>query len=162
MKRTKYCGEIRPSDLGNEVSLVGWVQRRRDHGGLIFIDLRDRAGIAQVVFGEDISASALEVARKMRSEFVVRVRGKVSRRPQGTENPHLESGEVEVLGEEAVILNEAKTPPFAIEDQIEISEDLRLTYRYLDLRRRPLQENLFLRHRAYQTIRRFLDSEGFI
>jgi len=141
---------------------MGWVQRRRDHGGLIFIDLRDRAGIAQVVFGEDISTSALEVARRMRAEFVILVRGKVSRRPQGTENPHLGSGEVEVLAEEAIILNEAKTPLLPIEDQIEVSEDLRLTYRYLDLRRRPLQENLLLRHRVYQTIRRFLDSEGFM
>jgi len=141
---------------------MGWVQSRRDHGGLIFIDLRDREGVAQIVFGDDAPASALEVAKRMRQEYVISVRGKVSRRPEGTENPHLESGEVEVLAQEAMILNEAKTPTFPIEDRVDVSEDLRLTYRYLDLRRRPLQKNLFLRHRVYQSIRRFLDSEGFI
>jgi aspartyl-tRNA synthetase len=162
MKRTKYCGEIRTSDIGLEVCLMGWVQRRRDHGGLIFIDLRDREGLAQIVFGEDAPASVMEEVRRVRPEYVIAVKGKVSRRPAGTENPHLSSGEVEVQGKEAVILNEAKTPVFPIEDQLDAAEDLRLTYRYLDLRRPPLQKNLLLRHRAYQTIRRFLDQEGFI
>jgi aspartyl-tRNA synthetase len=141
---------------------VGWVQRRRDHGGLIFIDMRDRQGLAQVVFGDDASASALEAAKKMRQEFVICVRGVVSSRPRGTENPSLPTGEVELLAQEAMILNEAKTPAFPIEDRIEVAEDLRLAYRYLDLRRPPLQRNLFLRHRVYQTIRHFLDAEGFI
>jgi len=162
MKRSKYCGEIGPSDIGQEVRLMGWVQRHRDHGGLIFIDLRDRAGLAQIVFGEEAAASTLEEAKRMRPEFVVAIKGKVSRRPPGTENPHIPSGEVEVQAKEAIILNEAKTPVFPIEDHLDVSEDLRLTYRYLDLRRRPLQRNLFLRHRVYQTIRRFLDSEGFV
>jgi aspartyl-tRNA synthetase len=162
MKRSKYCGEIRASDIGQQVCIMGWVQRCRDHGGLIFIDLRDREGIAQVVFGAHSSAAAAEAAKKMRQEYVVAVRGKVSCRPQGAENPHLGSGEVEVLAEEAVILSEAKTPAFPIEDHLEVSEDLRLTYRYLDLRRPSLQWNLRLRHRVYQCIRSFLDSEGFI
>ena len=162
MKRSKYCGEICSSDIGREVCVMGWVQRRRDHGGLIFIDLRDRAGLAQILFGDDAPLLAIEAARKMRPEYVVAVRGRVSRRPEGTENPHLDSGEVEVLAEEAIILNEAKTPAFPIEDQIDVSEDLRLTYRYLDLRRPSLQKNLLLRHRVYQIIRRFLDAEGFI
>jgi aspartyl-tRNA synthetase len=162
MKRSKYCGEIRADDIGQEVCLMGWVQRHRDHGGLIFIDLRDREGLAQIVFGDDASISAVEVAKQMRPEFVVAIKGKVSRRPSGTENPHIASGEVEVRAEEAAILNEAKTPVFPIEDHLDVSEDLRLTYRYLDLRRRPLQKNLFMRHRAYRTIREFLNSEGFI
>jgi aspartyl-tRNA synthetase len=144
------------------VTLNGWVDRRRDLGGLIFVHLRDREGIVQVVFNPERFASAHECAKAMRPEFVVAVRGEVARRPPGTENPDLPSGQVEVVAHEAVILNEAKTPVFPIEDETDVAEDIRLAYRYLDLRRPPLQRNLQLRHRLYQVVRRYLDGQGFL
>ncbi len=162
LRRTHYCGAVRESDAGRTVRLVGWVQRRRDHGGLIFVDLRDREGIVQVVFGPEVGATAHEVARRLRAEFVVAVGGEVVRRPAGTENAALPTGQVEVRATATEILNEAKTPVFPIEEDSSVAEDLRLTYRYLDLRRPPLQPNLRLRHRTYQVVRRYLDAQGFL
>ena len=161
-RRTHYCGAVRETDAGRTLRLVGWVQRRRDHGGLIFVDLRDREGIVQVVFGPEVGATAHEVARRLRGEFVVAVGGEVVRRPAGTENAALPTGQVEVRATAAEILNEAKTPVFPIEEDSSVAEDLRLTYRYLDLRRPPLQRNLRVRHRAYQVVRRYLDAQGFL
>lgn len=161
-ERTHYCGAVRATDADRTVRLVGWVQRRRDHGGLIFVDLRDREGIVQVVFGPEVGAAAHEVARRLRAEYVVAVGGEVVRRPAGTENAALPTGQVEVRATTAEILNEARTPVFPIEEDSSVAEDLRLTYRYLDLRRPPLQRNLRLRHRAYQVVRRYLDAQGFL
>ena len=163
LRRSHYCGELRASDVDKEVVLVGWVHRRRDHGGLIFIDLRDRVGLAQVVFNPSISPEAHEKVGSVRSEFVLAVRGKVVRRPEGTVNPNLATGEVEVLVEEVRILNESKSPPFSLEEEApEASESLRLRYRYLDLRRASLQENFILRHQVMQVVRNYLSSEGFL
>ncbi len=160
--RSLYCGEVRATHAGQVVTLNGWVDRRRDLGGLIFVHLRDRQGIAQVVFNPERFAAAHERAKTMRPEFVVAVRGEVCCRPPGTENRDLPTGEVEVVAQEAVILNEAKTPVFPIGDETDVAEDIRLTYRYLDLRRAPLQRNLRLRHRFYQVTRRYLDGQGFL
>ncbi|MBI5167726.1 MAG: aspartate--tRNA ligase [candidate division NC10 bacterium] len=161
-RRTGYCGELRASHVGQEVILMGWVHRRRDHGGLIFVDLRDREGQVQVVFNPERGQEAYEVARRMRPEYVGAIRGRVAMRPPGTENPALDTGQVEVLAEEARILNEARTPVFPIEEETAAAEEVRLAYRYLDLRRPSLQQNLRLRHRVYQVIRSFLDRNGFI
>ncbi len=161
-ERSLYCGALRATHVGQIVTLNGWVDRRRDLGGLMFVHLRDREGVAQVVFNPERFAAAHECARAMRSEFVVAVRGEVCRRPPGTENSDLATGEVEVVAQDAVILNDAKTPVFAIEEETDVAEDIRLTYRYLDLRRPPLQRNLRLRHRFYQVTRRYLDTQGFI
>ena len=160
-ERTLYCGAVRAAQLGQIVTLNGWVDRRRDLGGLIFVHLRDREGVLQAVFNPERHAAAHAVAEAMRSEFVVAVRGEVTRRPAGTENTSLPTGEVEVVAHEAVILSEAKTPVFAIEDESDVAEEIRLAHRYLDLRRAPLQRNLRLRHRFYQVTRRYLDRQGF-
>jgi aspartyl-tRNA synthetase len=141
---------------------MGWVQRRRDHGGLIFLDLRDREGITQVVFYPELSPGAHEAAHQIRGEYVVAVRGRVAPRPAGTENPSLPTGGVEVQAIELKILNRAKTPVFAVEEDTDAGEDLRLKYRYLDLRRPGLQRNLTMRHRAASSIRRFFDDHGFV
>jgi aspartyl-tRNA synthetase len=161
-KRTLYCGQVRPEHAGTAVTLNGWVDRRRDLGGLIFVHLRDREGVVQVVFNPEQFPAAHERAEAMRSEFVVAVRGEVRVRPDGTVNPAMPTGEIEVLAREATILSEAKTPVFPIEDECGVAEETRLTYRYLDLRRAPLQRNLRLRHRFYQTTRRHLDGRGFL
>lgn len=162
LKRTHGCGAIDLKDVGQTVVLGGWVQRRRDHGGLVFIDLRDRSGIVQVVFSPDVAAAGFATAEAVRPEYVLLISGRVRRRPEGTANPHLGTGEVEVYAQEARILNKAKTPPFYIEDGIEVDETLRLRYRYLDLRRPEMQKALMLRHRATQSVRNFLDGEGFL
>ena len=161
-KRSCYCGELRSGDAGRRVTLAGWVDKRRDLGGLIFVHLRDREGIVQVVFNPERFAAAHGVAEAMRPEYVVALRGEVRRRPEGTVNPEMPTGEIEVLAEEATILSEAKTPVFPIEDETAVAEELRLTYRYLDLRRAPLQRNLRLRHRFYQVTRGYLDRQGFV
>jgi aspartyl-tRNA synthetase len=153
---------LNTSHLDKQVVLMGWVQRRRDHGGLIFVDVRDREGIVQTVFNPERQPVAHEVAHRMRSEFVVAVRGTVHPRPPGTENPSLPSGAIEVAVEEAWILSEAKPPVFAIEDESDVSEEIRLAYRYLDLRRPSMLRNLRLRHRSYQVVRDYLDGHGFI
>ncbi|HEY3346774.1 MAG TPA: aspartate--tRNA ligase, partial [Nitrospirota bacterium] len=161
IKRTHNCGELRASDIGNTVSLAGWVQGRRDHGGLIFIDLRDRAGITQIAFSEDSSIAAHKLAESVRTEFVLAVTGKVFKRPEGTDNPSLPTGAVEVYISDLEILNTSKTPPFPLEDDTDASEALRLKYRYLDLRRPALQKVLLTRSKISQTVRNFLESEGF-
>ncbi|MEE9538505.1 MAG: aspartate--tRNA ligase [candidate division NC10 bacterium] len=162
MRRSCYCGEVTAEKVGEAVTLMGWVHRRRDHGGLIFVDLRDREGIVQVVFDPEHGVEAYETARRLRSEYVIAVSGEVRRRPPGTENVDLKTGEVEVPAVEALILNEARTPVFPLDDDRPVSEELRLTYRYLDLRRSSLQENLRIRHRGYQVVRAFCDRHGFI
>jgi len=160
--KNQSCGELNKKHIGSQVTLAGWVDRRRDHGGLIFIDLRDREGIVQVVFNPEVSKECHRVASDLRSEYVVRVSGKIAPRPKGTENPNLATGEIEVIAESSEILNPSKTPPFYINEETEVEESLRLKYRYLDLRRPRMKENLFLRHQIIKFIRDFLDARGFI
>ena len=160
--RTYYCGELREKHAGEIVKLKGWVQRRRDLGGLIFIDLRDRTGIVQVVFSPEVSPEALAIADKVRNEYVLDVEGKVVIREKGTENPKIKTGNIEVQCHKITIINESKTPPFKIENETDISEEVRLKYRYLDLRRPVMYETLKLRHKTTMTVREFLDKEGFV
>ncbi|MCS7233719.1 MAG: aspartate--tRNA ligase [Synergistetes bacterium] len=161
-KRSSYCGELSEGDIGKEVTLMGWVNRERDHGGLTFIDLRDRTGIVQLVFGPDIEPKAHEKAKKVRSEYVIAVKGEVKRRPSGTENPALKTGNIEVWCREIKILNTSLTPSFSIADDIDVDENVRLRFRYLDLRRPKMQSNIILRHKAALWIRNFLSSQGFL
>ncbi len=162
MLRTHTCGELRTEDAGKEVTLAGWAHRRRDHGGLIFINLRDREGIMQVMFDPSRSQEAHQIASQVRSEYVLQITGQVVRRPAGQENPEMSTGEIEVLADTIKILNDARTPPFYIEDEASTDEALRLRYRYLDLRRRAMQRKLILRHKVISFIRRFLDARGFV
>ncbi len=162
MVRDKWCGEIMESDIGSNMSLAGWVFRRRDHGGLIFVDLRDRSGIAQVVFSPDASKEAHELAHDLRGEFVISVSGEIRKRPEGTENPNIPTGMVELYAKKLTVLNESSPLPFPMEEAAEASESLRLKYRYLDLRRPELQRNLIVRHRAAKVIRDYLDEKGFL
>ncbi len=161
MHRTHYCGELRKTHIGQEVVLQGWVHGRRDHGGLIFIDLRDRSGLAQIVFNPEHALEAHHLAKELRAEFVIEIRGTVQERPAGTINLDLPTGEVEIPVAELRILNSAKTPPFPIEDE-PAAETLRFKYRYLDLRRPVMQTNLRLRAAIARTSRRFLDEHGFL
>ena len=161
-KRTHHCGKLSTDNIGEKVVLMGWVQRRRDHGGLIFLDLRDRSGIVQVVFSPEESEDAFKVAETARSEWVLEVIGEVKRRPSGTENPKMATGEIEVYASDVIVLNKSKTPPFYIEDNIDVDENLRLKYRYLDLRRHKMQNIMMLRHRAAKAVRDFLDENGFL
>ena len=161
LKRTAHCGSLGLPEAGREVILNGWVNRRRDHGGLIFLDLRDRSGIVQVLFDPSDFLEAHAIAQEVRGEFVLAVRGVVRPRPAGTENPELPTGEVEVLASEVEVLNPAQTPPFSHLDHTETDEMIRLKYRYLDLRSPKMQANLELRHRAAQATREFLTQEGF-
>lgn len=160
--RTYYCGEVSEQAVGEKVTLKGWVQRRRDLGGLIFIDLRDRTGIVQIVFSPDVSEEALRVAETIRSEYVLDVEGVVVRREEGQVNPNLPTGKIEVHAERVTILNEAKTPPFTIADDTDVAEDVRLKYRYLDLRRPVMFQTFKMRHQVTKAIRDFLDEEGFL
>ncbi|NTU42016.1 MAG: Asp-tRNA(Asn)/Glu-tRNA(Gln) amidotransferase GatCAB subunit C, partial [Nitrospirales bacterium] len=162
MFRDKGCGEVRESEIGSRISLAGWVFRRRDHGGLIFVDLRDRTGISQVVFSPDVSAAAHALAHDLRGEFVIAVSGEVRRRPEGTVNPNLPTGAVELYAESLQLLNEAAPLPFPMEDAADASEFLRLKHRYLDLRRPELQKNLIIRHKATKVMRDYLDESGFL
>lgn len=162
MFRTHYCGKISEKDLDTEVTLSGWVHRRRDHGGLTFIDLRDREGIVQVVFNPQLAESVHQQAHSLRSEYVIQITGKVVRRPEETENLSIPTGRVEILAEALNILNRSKTPPFLIEDGEDVSESLRLQYRYLDLRRPGMQKIFVLRHRLSQAIRQFLNQNQFL
>ncbi|HYA93683.1 MAG TPA: aspartate--tRNA ligase [Thermodesulfobacteriota bacterium] len=162
LKRTGYCGDINKKDVNREVTLLGWVQRRRDLGGLIFIELRDRQGIVQVVFNPEVSPGAHEKAQSLRSEYVAGIKGIVVARPEGTANLKLRTGEIEVLAKELKILNVAKTPPFPVEDEAEVAEETRLKYRYLDLRRPVLQQNLILRHKVAKEVRNYFDRSGFL
>ncbi|MGE0392202.1 MAG: aspartate--tRNA ligase [Vicinamibacterales bacterium] len=161
LTRTHTCGALRTGDVGRDVVLLGWVHRVRDLGGVLFVDIRDRSGVTQVVFDADDDAT-LAKAKKLRSEFVVGVAGSVRRRSEETVNPKLETGDVEVVVTTLTILNEAKTPPFPVADDSPVSEDVRLKYRYLDLRRPRLQSNIILRHRLTTAIRRYFDDEGFL
>jgi aspartyl-tRNA synthetase len=162
MLKTQNCGELRPAHAGQEVTLAGWVHRRRDQGGLIFIDLRDRWGITQVRIDQENQPEAHAAASELRGEYVIQVRGHVHTRPAGTANPKLETGEIEVIPTEIVVLNEAKTPPFLISGDEAISEEARMKYRYLYLRRPSMQENIVLRHKVVKFIRDYLDERGFV
>jgi len=160
--RTQTCGQLRSSEVGQSVRLMGWVQRRRDHGSLIFIDLRDRTGLTQVVFNAERNAGVHQSGHALRPECVVAVDGVVAARPAESANSDLPTGEIEVLVESVEMLNEAKTPPFQIEDDADVTEALRLKYRYLDLRRPKMQRLLGLRHAVAQHVRAFLNAEGFL
>jgi len=160
--RTYYCGEVSENAIGEKVILKGWVQKRRDLGGLIFIDLRDRTGIVQVVFNPEVSEQALTAAEKVRNEFVLDIEGIVVAREEGTINENLKTGKVEIKADKIVILNESKTPPFAIDSKVDVSEDIRLKYRYLDLRRPNMFETFKMRHQVTKVMRTFLDNEGFL
>jgi aspartyl-tRNA synthetase len=160
--RTHTCGELREGNIGDNVVLNGWVDTRRDLGGLIFIDLRDRYGITQVVFEPGFDKDAHEYAAVLRNEFVISIEGKVRKRPEGTENEALTTGQIDVMVNKLIILNEAKTPPFPVKDDIDTSEDVRLKYRYIDLRRPALQKNLLMRHKMYQLIRKYFDANSFL
>ena len=162
MKRTHTCNELRDTHIEQEVVLMGWVQHRRDHGGVIFIDLRDRQGITQIVFNPVISESVHGKAQEIRNEYVLGIRGKVASRPGDMRNSNMETGDIEILVEELKIFSQAKTPAFQIDDRVETSETLRLQYRYLDLRRPQLKNNILDRHKASMAIRNYLDSNGFI
>ncbi|NLV15778.1 MAG: aspartate--tRNA ligase [Syntrophomonadaceae bacterium] len=162
LKRTHHIQGLGLEHAGQRVVLNGWVNTRRDHGGLIFVDLRDRSGLIQVVFNPDISKAAFDLAERIRNEYVIAIAGLVNPRPEGTVNPNLETGQIEVFASELVVLNGAKTPPFYLDDDVEVDEGLRLRYRYLDLRRQEMKNNLLLRHKVVRSLRGFLDEQGFI
>jgi len=162
MRRTHRCGELGAKDIGKDVVLMGWVQRRRDHGGVIFIDLRDHQGITQVVFNPEVDLTLHEKAHRLRNEYVIGVRGRVDARPEGMINPNITTGEIEITAGELQIFNTAETPPFMIEDRIEVSENIRLKHRHIDLRRPSIQRNIITRHRASATVRNYLNGLGFL
>ena len=162
LKRTCYCGDVGPERIGQEVTLMGWVNRRRDLGGLVFIDLRDRSGIVQVVFNPEFNPKTHEKASSLRNEYVIAVKGKVIERPKGTENSDLKTGQLEVQAGELFILSESNPIPFAIDEEGEVVENLRLKYRYLDLRRPKMQRNIILRDQAARSIRSYLRGQGFL
>ena len=162
IKRTHYCGELRLEHNGQQVTVMGWVHRRRDHGGLIFVDLRDREGLVQIAFSPEANTAALEKAHDLRNEYVIAVNGIVNPRPEGTVNPEMATGEIEVHAQELFILNEAKTPPFDITERKDVAENVRLKYRFLDLRRPSLQNIFIIRHRMCQIIRNYLSSRSFL
>ena len=160
MLKTHHCGELRKAHNGQQVMLAGWVHRRRDQGGLIFIDLRDRWGLTQVVVDQEGAPDAHAIASTVRNEYVVQIKGSVRARPDGTVNPDMPTGEIEVVANEITVLNSAKTPPFYINREENVDEALRMQYRYLDLRRPPMQKNFITRHRVIKFIRDYLDNEG--
>lgn len=162
MRRTHTCWDLGSADIGNEVVLLGWVQRRRDHGGVIFVDLRDREGITQVVFNPKVDEKVHEKAHILRNEYVIGVKGTVDPRPEGMINPNLKTGEIEITVTELKILNSAKTPPFQIEDKIDVSETIRLKNRHIDLRRPGIQKNIIIRHKTTAIIRQYLNDMGFL
>ena len=162
MYKTHTCGELQTEDIGKEVTLAGWVHRRRDHGGVTFVDLRDRFGLTQIVTNPEISPDAHQALTSVRMEWVVQVMGVVRRRPEGMENPDLKTGNVEVEVSDVNVLNPAETPPFLINKEEEIDEQTRLEFRYLDLRRERMRDNLILRHRFVKFIRDYLDDRDFL
>lgn len=162
MKRTHMCGDLRPQHIESKVVLMGWVQKRRDLGGVIFVDLRDRSGLVQIVFDKDINERAFTLADKLRSEFVIAVGGIVKKRPQENINPKIKTGDIEVFAHDLLILNPSKTPPFSIEENLKVDEGIRLKYRYLDLRRPDMQRNLIIRSMATKAVRDFLYNRGFL
>lgn len=161
-RRTHMCSDLNSKNVGENVCVMGWVNRRRDHGGVIFIDLRDRTGILQVVLNPEINKEAHDIADAVRNEFVIAVKGKVERRPEGTINEKIPTGEIEIIVSEIKMLNNSKTPPFMIEENTNVGEDVRLKYRYLDLRRPNLQKNIIMRHNLTRTMREYLYSKGFL
>ncbi len=162
MLKSHSCGELRKEDTGQKVTLAGWVHRRRDHGGMVFIDLRDSSGVVQVVFNPQVSQEACQVAGSLRNEYVVQVVGEIVLRPEGTENPRLATGEIEVVAKKGIILNTSETPPFYINEDVEVEESLCLKDRFLYLRRPRMRDNIILRHRMVKFIRDFLDARGFL
>jgi aspartyl-tRNA synthetase len=162
MLKTHTCGELRPQHAGQRVELAGWVHRRRDQGGIIFLDLRDRWGITQIVIDAAQTPDAHAVAGDLRNEYVVQIIGQVRVRPDGTNNPELETGDIEIMAEHVTLLNAARTPPFYINQESKIEEVTRMKYRYLDLRRPRMQENIILRHKVIKFIRDYLDERGFV
>ncbi len=161
-KRSHYCNQLSKTDVGKEVVLFGWVDTRRDHGYVMFVDLRDREGITQVVFNPDINPEVHDLAKHLRSEYVMGIRGKVSARPEGMANAKLATGAIEVLVEEFEIFNRSKTPPFEVLDELNVAEDLRLKYRYIDLRRQVIRKNFLLRHKVAMSARNYLSDLGFL
>ncbi|WP_022849987.1 aspartate--tRNA ligase [Limisalsivibrio acetivorans] len=161
-RRSHHCGELNASDIGKQVTLMGWVRRRRDHGGVIFVDLRDREGLTQVVMSPEIDKDVHQTAEDIRTEFVIAVKGEVDHRPEGTVNENLPTGEIEVIVKEIKILNPSLTPPFVLDEYGNVSEDVRLKYRYLDLRRPELKDNLIMRHNIVRAFREFLYSKEFL
>jgi aspartyl-tRNA synthetase len=162
LRRTHTCGELRASDEGKTVILMGWVHRRRDHGGVIFVDLRDREGLTQVVFHEDVDPAVHQRAEEVRPEYVIAIEGKVSPRGNGAVNPRMPTGQIEVVASKAWLLNESRTPPFPMEDQVDVAEDARLKYRYVDLRRPRMQRNIMLRSKIAFEVRKVLYEQGFL
>ncbi|MEG6616082.1 aspartate--tRNA ligase [Peptococcaceae bacterium 1198_IL3148] len=162
LKRTHKCGQMNSTHVEQQVVLMGWVQRRRDHGGLIFVDLRDRWGLVQVVFSPEVDQQAFHLAEAIRNEWVIAVKGKVYARPEGTINPNMATGEVEVYADTLVVLNQAKTPPFYVEDGVDVDENVRLKYRYIDLRRPEMLQSMVLRHKTGKAVRDFLDRHEFL
>ncbi|RUA21866.1 MAG: aspartate--tRNA ligase, partial [Chloroflexi bacterium] len=162
MLRSADCGSLKGENTGDQVTLAGWIGRRRDHGGIIFLDLRDRSGSVQVVFNPENAADAARIAEEVRGEWVVQVKGTVNRRPGGMENAAIATGDIEVMVDEITVLNRSLTPPFYIEEDAEADESLRLRYRYLDLRRPPMLRNLTLRHKVVKYIRDFLSDRDFL
>jgi len=160
--RTHRCGDLTAEQIGQEVCVMGWAQRRRDHGGLIFIDLRDREGVIQLALDPDRDLASHQKAEQVRNEFVLAARGKVAPRPEGTVNPNMKTGEVEIEISELLILNRSETPPFMLDEFTEVAENIRLKYRYLDLRRPTLQKNMLMRHLVAKTVRNYFDQQGFI
>lgn len=159
--RSHYCGELNESNIGESITLSGWVHRRRDHGGVIFLDMRDRDGITQVVFDPD-TVESFALAEQVRNEFVIQVQGLVRARPEGTQNVDMATGKIEVLGKELLILNEAETPPFQLDEHMEVGEDVRLRNRFIDLRRPEMLNKLRMRSKVTSSIRRYLDENGFL
>lgn len=162
MNRTHTSGQLNEQHIGESVQLIGWVQKRRDLGGLIFVDVRDRTGIVQVVFNPEISETALQVANTLRNEFIIEIKGNVVARAENQINRNIPSGAIEVQANEISVINEAKNPPFSIENQTDAGEDVRLKYRYLDLRRPVMYDTFKMRSDITKTVRRFLDDEGFL
>ena len=162
MLKTHNCGDLRSTHAGQTVVLAGWVHRRRDHGALLFIDLRDRSGLVQVTCNAQDAPEAHAVLNGIRNEYVVQITGRLHERPAGLTNPNLPTGDIEVVAEAAQVLNEARTTPFYINEDTAVDEALRLKYRYLDLRRLPMQNNILLRHHVVKLIRDYLDQRGFM
>jgi aspartyl-tRNA synthetase len=162
LKRSHSCNDLAVENVGEVVTLMGWVLRRRDHGGVIFIDLRDRWGITQVVFNPEVHAEVHDKAHQLRSEWIIAVQGRVERRPPAMENPNLKTGAIEVLVDTLRVLNSSLTPPFPLDEEVEVSENLRLKYRYIDLRRPSMAANLIMRHRVAQSVRTYLDANNFL
>ncbi len=162
MMQDKGCGEIRETDIGSSLTIAGWVNSRRDHGGLVFIDLRDRTGIVQAVLNPEINTEIHKLAHRIRDEFVLQIRGEIRKRPEGTENLSIATGQIEILAKKLNILNNCKPLPFLIESETDVSEFLRLKHRYLDLRRPAIRQNIILRHKTAKAVREYLDSKGFL